>query len=857
MNKEFKTNKSVYYRLIIYAILVLIALNGAILFSVYQQRNLILESVTHANANLGETMSQFVQYSLHSADLILRAITREIEIENLSENLGSADVLNILLDYLHETPFTENIVVLNTDGYFVNDAGELRNPDSNFSFREYYTIQRDNIDIGTYIGEPVYSPVLDETIIAISRRINRPDGSFAGVVAITMLPRHLKSFLASLQQGEKGHIGILRDDGTVLAHIPDHDDVSSDNNVIRRCSDELRMETLIHPFSGRVEFGNELHLVAIQKTKGFPVFVVVSSEYHETLANWYQSSRREIILAIVATLLVLLMVWLFIRFLNKQRSANQALWESENRLKIFIEHAPVAVAMFDDNIRYIQCSMSWKQLFKLGDIEIIGASQYEVIPRISEACKAVHERCLAGAVEFSEAERVIKSDGTSLWLRWESRPWYQHDGSVGGLLMFAENITDRVNSRLSLEESNQKLELAIDSFNGGVWDLKYLVEEGLDGPTTIAYLSPRLKSFIGFNDDEFPNDISEWHKRILPEDRDRIYKIADEYKAGKFDKYDVEYRIYDKNNNIRWIHSCGVVHQLDEGKIIRWVGVDADITERKLAQEREQAFQEKLQQSQKLESLGVLAGGIAHDFNNIMTGIIGYTDLSMTLLPPDHPVKDNLKEIMQVSQRAADVVRQMIAYAGKGKMLVQPVVISSVVTEMLPLINTSIDKTQQLELDLSENLPAIEADILQIKQVLMNLVLNSTEAIGSNPGVINICTRVVYCDVDFFQSAVTHEALPVGNYVSLEIRDTGCGMSPDLISKMFDPFFSTKFAGRGLGMPAVLGILRSHNGAIKVVSEPGKGTTVCVFFPEIRPGAAPKQIFVERPEPTVETVTIK
>ena len=834
MNKDFKTKRSIYYRLIVYAILVLIVLNGVILYSVRQQRNFILESAINTNVNLGETLSQFIQYSMHSAELILRAMTREIEINNLSENLDGDEVLGILLEYLHETPFSDNLVILNAEGNFVNDAGGLRNPELDLSYREYYRIHREHIDFGTYIGEPEYSPVLEEMFIAISRRISHPDGSFAGVVAITMLPRHLKSFLVTLQQGDKGHIGILRDDGIEIAHIPTHTDATGDHNFIRSYINDAGWDALQYPFSGRIKFGNELHLVAVQKTSGFPVFVVVSSEYHETLVNWYYTSRREIMLAIVASLLVLLMVWLFIQFLKKQQAANQAIWESENRLKIFIEHAPVAVAMFDSNIRYLQCSLSWKQLFKLDTVEIIGVSQYEVMPRISETCKAIHERCLAGAVEFSEAERVLKSDGTQIWLRWEARPWYQHDDSVGGLLMFAEDITESVESRLSLEESNQKLELAIESFNGGVWDLKYHAEEGIGGPHTMVNMSPRLKSFIGFNGNDISDDVYEWHKRILPEDKEHIYEVAEKYLAGKINKYDVEYRIYDKNNNIHWIHSCGIVDSLDKGEIIHCVGVDEDITERKLAQEREQVFQAKLQQSQKLESLGVLAGGIAHDFNNIMTGIIGYTDLSMTLLPPEHPVTENLKEIMLASQRAADLVRQMIAYAGKGRLLVQPLILSSVVTEMQPLIKSSISKRHQLDYDLAENLPAIEADPQQIKQVLMNLVLNATEAIGEDSGVIGIRTRSVYCDTEFLQDAVMHETLPVGHYVSLEISDTGCGMSPELISKIFDPFFSTKFAGRGLGMPAVLGILRSNKGTIKVISELGKGSNVRAYFPEIR-----------------------
>jgi len=245
----------------------------------------------------------------------------------------------------------------------------------------------------------------------------------------------------------------------------------------------------------------------------------------------------------------------------------------------------------------------------------------------------------------------------------------------------------------------------------------------------------------------------------------------------------------------------------------------------------EQIKREKLEHTQRLESLGVLAGGIAHDFNNLLTAILGNAALARSRMDRNSPAIEMLANIEKSSERAAALCKQMLAYSGKGKFIVESLNLTDMIEEMVNLLEVSIQKNVIMRLDLSEQLLPIEADVAQMQQVIMNLVINASEAIENKSGIITIHTGVVAIDEAYIQTIYMDENLSAGRYVVVEISDTGCGMDKDTQKRMFDPFFTTKFTGRGLGMSAILGIVRGHKGAIKVYSELGKGTTFKVLFP--------------------------
>jgi signal transduction histidine kinase/CheY-like chemotaxis protein len=274
-------------------------------------------------------------------------------------------------------------------------------------------------------------------------------------------------------------------------------------------------------------------------------------------------------------------------------------------------------------------------------------------------------------------------------------------------------------------------------------------------------------------------------------------------------------------------------HVLEFGGRRAEVVLAHDVTESRRAMIERERIDRKMQETQKLESLGVLAGGIAHDFNNLLTSILGNASIAQSELPPGSPVQDCLAQVAEASMRAADLCKQMLAYSGRGRFFVQKVNLGELVEETAQMLHISIGKKALLRFHLEKDLPPMEADVTQIRQVVMNLVINASEAIGDRSGVISLFTGLAHVDRDYLRDTLMAPELPEGEYVFLEVSDSGCGMNAETLAKIFDPFFSTKFTGRGLGLAAVLGIVRGHKGAVKVTSDFGRGTTFKLLFPAV------------------------
>jgi PAS domain S-box-containing protein len=242
---------------------------------------------------------------------------------------------------------------------------------------------------------------------------------------------------------------------------------------------------------------------------------------------------------------------------------------------------------------------------------------------------------------------------------------------------------------------------------------------------------------------------------------------------------------------------------------------------------------------QKLESIGVLAGGIAHDFNNLLHVVLGNADIALSRLPKRSPAREPLEEVVRATIRAADLTRQMLAYSGKGAFVVRHLDLSSEVRELATLLRTAISKQASLVWELASNLPPVNADATQVRQIVMNLITNASDALGEKEGTITLRTGVIQRDqlndarFGIPVAAEEIEAPEEHPFVFLEVSDTGLGMTPDTLQRIFDPFFSTKFAGRGLGLAAVMGIVRSHQGLIRIRTEPGQGTRFRVLFPAV------------------------
>ncbi|MBZ5574956.1 MAG: response regulator [Acidobacteriia bacterium] len=256
-----------------------------------------------------------------------------------------------------------------------------------------------------------------------------------------------------------------------------------------------------------------------------------------------------------------------------------------------------------------------------------------------------------------------------------------------------------------------------------------------------------------------------------------------------------------------------------------------EMEERAKREEEHRKLEAQVQHAQRLESLGILAGGIAHDFNNLLASIMGYASLAAMDLPDDSRARKSLDQVLIAARSAADLTQQMLAYSGRGTFVVDLLNVTQLIEGVVRLLETTLSKKAALRLNLAADLPPIQGDASQIRQVVMNLITNASESLAENRGLVQVTTGLQWAEAGELPALDPARILPEGRYVFLEVADTGCGMDQETLSKIFDPFFTTKFTGRGLGLAAVLGIIRSHHGSIRVNSEPGAGTTFRVMFP--------------------------
>lgn len=389
--------------------------------------------------------------------------------------------------------------------------------------------------------------------------------------------------------------------------------------------------------------------------------------------------------------------------------------------------------------------------------------------------------------------------------------------------VIAQDITKIKQTALALEESEIRYRTLAENTNQGI---VVLAEDSLRP----LYVNRRCADFWEMTDEQIMALEGEklWEK-VHPDDVSTLRENLANRQESAAPPNNYDLRFLRDNNELLWLKFLVVPIRFGGENALQFVLTD--ITKRKNRERLEQVKNEKLQQAQKLESLSVLAGGVAHDFNNLLVGILGNAELALMSLQNDSSVRENIRGIERAAKQAAELANQMLAFAGKGSFSTEIVNLETHITAMTKLLRSSISRKVEFNVVLDDTTEPIKIDLTQLRQVIMNLVINASEAIGDRDGTISI-----HIGTTTITNQVPDDIFPKNNlidrrYSYLEVTDTGCGMDQETKIKIFDPFFTTKFPGRGLGLAAVLGIVRGCRGTIQVLSEPGKGTTIKVFFP--------------------------
>jgi PAS domain S-box-containing protein len=498
--------------------------------------------------------------------------------------------------------------------------------------------------------------------------------------------------------------------------------------------------------------------------------------------------------------------------------------EAEDRLRFVLDSADIGYIDYDIARNLSTRSLKHDQIFGFPDAiphwnfrTLLDRVHPEDRRQVSDQLRGILTRGQLD-IEF----RILWPDGSLHWVWAKARCHRNTDGKPEHISAVIADITRRKLDEENLREQAVLLDLAHDAIIS------------LDSAGAIQFWSQGAERMYGWTSDEAAGKVS--HQLLCTEFPEPVDEIR--HKLSAEGHWEGQLTHVRKDGAALKVSSRWAVRRRASGEIQSTLQINTDVTERL-------RIEEQLRHTQKLESLGVLAGGVAHDFNNLLTGILGNASLALDGVSEHNPQRQFLEEVMRASERAADLTRQLLAYAGKGRFIMRTVDLSAIVRDITGLVQASIAKTVQLRLQLEGRLPGIDADPGQLQQIVMNLVINGAEAIGPEGGSVLVITKVQEIDRAYITTmSSAGELLRPGAYVLLEVHDTGSGMSEETLARMFDPFYTTKFAGRGLGLSAVLGIVRSHKGAIKVYSKPGQGTTVKVLLPaSVNPLTAPAAPF--------------
>ncbi len=500
--------------------------------------------------------------------------------------------------------------------------------------------------------------------------------------------------------------------------------------------------------------------------------------------------------------------------ITERIQAERALRESEQRLTLVQSAAHLGICEWDLRSDTVTYSGEYAQLYGLapGHPLTRAGLREQIHPDDRERFVTGVQEALEQTRAWDTEYRVLWPDGSVHWLLSKGSVFLDDAGrplrSTGIIL----DITESKRVEAELRESEERFRNMADTAPVMIW---------VTGPDKLAtFFNKCCLDFTGHSLDQ---KIGEgWMECLHPEDREWfLAKYSSAFEDRQ--EFHAVFRLRRADGEYRWVLTAGSPRSTVGGLFAGFIGSCIDITMLKRTQEEALA-------RQKLESLGVLAGGIAHDFNNLLGAILAEAELITADLAADLSPNEEVARIKSVAIRGAEIVRQLMIYAGQDQAtLIEPVNLSHLVEEMLELLRVSAYKQVVLKVNLRPKLPAVLGNAPQIRQVVMNLVINASEAIGENEGSIQVATSRVTLGQGSALDNVSN--LPPGDYVQLEVSDTGCGMTEDARAKIFDPFYTTKFAGRGMGLAVVQGIVREQGGAVHVVSAPGQGATFVVLLP--------------------------
>ncbi|HKT20114.1 MAG TPA: ATP-binding protein [Stellaceae bacterium] len=691
------------------------------------------------------------------------------------------------------------IYVLDREGTVLYHSQSPSPKRRSFADLEAFTIHRDHADIGLYISAPFQGAGNHVWSMSLSRRINRPDGSFGGVVLGTLRLTYFEQLFDAVELGPHGALALFRTDGPLVTRKPAND-AQRGRDLSKAVVFKLLPKSPIGHFETAGVFDHVDRIYVYRKLEDFP-FVLVAGTAAETIfAEWRQKAiftgaGLAILLAIAG-----LLAFALRRELRRTASADALLRDA-------VESMSEGFVIFDKDDRLVTCNEAYKALYPKNAHLMVPGSRFEDIVRAG--IEAGQSPDALGREEEWIAKRMHDHAGEAMphEHRLDTGRWVltsERRLPNGGMAGLRVDITALKQVQASLRESRMLLAQAQHvSRTGSVF------RDFITGKTE---WSEELCRIFGVDHANFTPGPERFLAMVHPQDRDRVIEAMRSSEQG-VKPVPLEYRIILPDGQTRWVYREAEV-LFAEGKPVGRISTYKDITERRAAEQHAAELEVQLRHSQKLEALGNLAGGIAHDLNNTLVPILALSKLGMKRFPEGSPDYKDLDTIARAGAHARDLVKQVLAFSRKEQSVKRDVDLAALVADALKMLRASLPATIRI-IETIAPVPPIHADPTQLNQVVMNLVTNAAQAIGDRLGTITVTVR------------------PAGDAASLAIADTGCGIDPADLERVFEPFFTTKQVGQGtgLGLAVVHGIVTDHGGRIECRSKPGEGSEFAVILP--------------------------
>ena len=441
---------------------------------------------------------------------------------------------------------------------------------------------------------------------------------------------------------------------------------------------------------------------------------------------------------------------------------------------------------------------------------------------LSESNQSLRKPMKEEIPEFRLEHRLSNREGKIYWVLSCGRLVRDDHGQPLRVIGTTTDISEQKDLDKALAETENRFKLLAHVTRDAIYDCDFRTGKVWRNRAYTLLLGPPNQ----------PGDTIQWWKdHIHPEDRETVISTFENCMQRKGSSWSAEYRFKKADTTYAFIIDRGYFFYDEEGEPLRMIGAATDISALKNAEYERSLMERKLLETQKFESIGVLSGGIAHKFNNLLTPMLGSSGHLLNILPADSQIIPLVEVIHNASKSAAELVQQLLSYAGKAKLSVEAIDLSQVLRDMQSLFRAVIPPALTFSVELADSLPLFSGDMEQLRQLVMILLTNAAESLEDEPGQVVLRTGQFHADADYLCKCYLSKDLPTGPYLFVEVEDTGKGIPETYQNKIFDPFFSTKFFGRGLGLATALGILRAHKGAICVTSEPDQGSLFRAIFP--------------------------